>query len=191
MAKLSLVRATTSKLVRVFIQDSSVTTGAGLAGLAFGSAGLTAYYIIEGQATMTAITLATMTVGTWATGGFKEIDATHAPGLYEIGLPNAVLASGASVVVFLQGAANMVPCVVEIELTATNNQTADNGLSAAFIGSSPWNATTYGDALKAAWTQGVGKWAISGTTLNVYAPDGTTVLKAFTLNSSTAPTSRT
>ena len=51
-------------------------------------------------------------------------------------------------------------------------------------------AETVGDALNAARAQGFGKWSISGTTLNLYANDGTTVVKAFTLDSSTAPTSR-
>lgn len=115
--KLQIKKGVTSKLLRVFIQDSSVTTGAGLTGLLYNSAGLTAYYIREGAATATAITLATMTVGTWATGGFKEVDATNMPGLYEIGIPNAVIASGAdSVVVLLKGAANMVPVALEIQL---------------------------------------------------------------------------
>ncbi len=131
MAKLSLVRGTASKLLRVFIQDSTSTSGAGLIGLVFDTSGLTAYYIIEGAASMTAITLATMTVGTWATGGFKEVDATNAPGLYEIGVPNLAIASGASVVIYLQGAANMVPCVAELELTAVNNQVVNSyGLAA-------------------------------------------------------------
>ena len=67
--KLIIKKGTTSKLCRVKILDTSVTTGAGLTGLAFGSAGLTAYYIREGAATATAISLITMTVGTWASGG--------------------------------------------------------------------------------------------------------------------------
>lgn len=48
-----------------------------------------------------------------------------------------------------------------------------------------------GDALNAARADGFGKWTISGTTLTLYAADGTTIVKTFTLDSSTAPTSRT
>lgn len=61
------------------------------------------------------------------------------------------------------------------------------------LGASPWNATTLGDALKASWTQGQGKWVLdSGAkTLSIYAPDGTTALAVFTLDSATSPTSRT
>ncbi len=51
-------------------------------------------------------------------------------------------------------------------------------------------ANTHGDCLNAARAQGFGKWVISGTTLNLYANDGTTVVKSFTLDSATAPTQR-
>lgn len=115
--KFSLLAGTTSKLLQIFIQDSSKTDGSGLTGLLYNSAGLTAYYYREGAASATAITLATMTVGTWASGGFKEIDATHMPGVYQIGVPDAVLAPGAdSAVIFLRGAADMVPLPLEIDL---------------------------------------------------------------------------
>jgi hypothetical protein len=52
-------------------------------------------------------------------------------------------------------------------------------------------ANTIGDCWNAARAQGFGKWAISGTTLNMYAPDGSTIVRSFTLDSSSAPTSRT
>lgn len=120
--KLKLARSTTSKIVRVFIQDSTSTTGAGLAGLVYNSAGLTAYYIAEGSATATAITLATAVVGTYTSGGFVAVDATNMPGLYEIGIPNAALATGNSVLLYLKGATNMIPNLVEIELDAVNYQ---------------------------------------------------------------------
>lgn len=52
-------------------------------------------------------------------------------------------------------------------------------------------AHTVGDALNAARAEGFGKWTIAGTTWNMYANDGTTLIHSFTLDSSTAPTSRT
>lgn len=123
MAKLSLLAGTTSKLLDVFIQDSSSTTGAGLTGLAYNTASLTGYYYREGAASAVAITLATMTLGTWASGGFIVVDGTNMPGCYQIGIPNAAIASGAkSVIIMLKGAANMAPLVIEIELTAIDNQ---------------------------------------------------------------------
>ncbi len=125
MAKLSPVQATTSKMIDVFIQDSSSTTGSGLTGLVYNTAGLTAYYYREGAGSAVAISLVTATVGTWTSGGFKEVDATNMPGVYQLGLPNAAVAAGAkSVKVFLKGATSMAPCPAEFELPAVDNQDA-------------------------------------------------------------------
>src|SRR5216684_1203845 len=107
----------TGKILGIFILDSSKTDGSGLTGLAFNSAGLIAYYWREGDASATAITLATATAGTWATGGFKERDETHMPGWYDFDIPNAAIASGVkSVQVHLQGATNMVPLPINIQI---------------------------------------------------------------------------
>ena len=46
--KLKIKEGTTSKLCRIFIQDSSSTTGAGLTGLAYNTSGIQAHYIREG-----------------------------------------------------------------------------------------------------------------------------------------------
>lgn len=51
-------------------------------------------------------------------------------------------------------------------------------------------AQTVGDALNAARAQGFGKWVLTGTSLAIYAADGTTIVKTLTLDSSTAPTQR-
>lgn len=125
--KLKLKEGTTSKIVTVFIQDSSSSVGAGLTGLVYNSGSLTAYWIAEGDATATAITLVTMTAGTWTSSGFKEVDATNMPGIYQLGLPNVVIdnSSEGSVVVMLKGATDMAPVVLEIELDTINYQPTD------------------------------------------------------------------
>lgn len=130
--KLSIKAGATSQSVNVFIQNSTSTTGAGLTGLAFNTASLTAYYSFSGaSAGSVVIALATLaTLGTaWSTGGFLQIDSTNMPGWYRLDLPNAVLAaaSGRSVSIHLQGAANMAPCPIEIELTGWDNQDAVHG----------------------------------------------------------------
>jgi len=59
----------TSRTEYVFIQNSSSTTGAGLTGLVFNSAGLTAYYAVE-RGAATPITLVTQTAtGAYSSGG--------------------------------------------------------------------------------------------------------------------------
>lgn len=256
--KIQIKRGTTSKLVRVFVQDSGQSDGRGLTGLAQNAAGFVAYYIREGDASPTVIAKSAGTVGTWSSGGWAEIDATNMPGLYEFGLPNTVLAGGASVVVLLKGAAGMVPVPLEIQLVAFDTEDAtalglsrldaaistrlatagytapDNATiatratqasvdtvagyldtevaaikaktdnlpaSPAAVGSamtldltqaipSSTTVATVGRALLGMEAQALGKWTIVGTTLTLYRQDGTTVVRAFTLDSGTAPTQR-
>jgi hypothetical protein len=125
MAKLALYQGTASKNLNVYIVSAS--TSQGLTGLAFNTAGLTAYYFPEGAATAVAITLVAGSLGGWISGGFVEVDATHMPGVYQLGIPNAALSSGKSVMVVLRGAASMNETNFEIELTAVNNQDAIRG----------------------------------------------------------------
>ena len=194
MPNLSIHQGATSKIVRLFIKDSSVTTGAGKTGLAFNTASLTAYYIKEGDTSTTAITLVTTTVGVWVSGGFVEVDATNAPGLYELSLPNAAIASGKALTVCLKGATNMTETVLEYQLTAFDDQNAaSHGLTAVpvnlaqAVSVSP-TAGTVGAAFAASIAGAIGKFVISGTPGNagatgiLYASDGTTALKTFDLS---------
>lgn len=124
MQKFLITKGATSVILPISIFDSSSTTGAKLTGLVFNTAGLTAYYNRSGASgAATAITLATATKGTWATGGFVAIDGTNMPGDYELHIPNAAIASGANtVLVQLKGATNMVPVNLEIDLFAVDLQ---------------------------------------------------------------------
>lgn len=126
--KLSIQVASTSQTINVFIQDSSSLTGEGLAGLAYNSDSLTAYYALPkaAAAVITLVTLAAITTA-WSSGGFKEIDATNMPGWYRLDIPDAALASGRFVSIQLKGATNMAPLPIEIELTGWNNQDAVHG----------------------------------------------------------------
>lgn len=116
--KLLVKKATTNHTVYVFIQDSSSTTGAGLTGLVYNSAGLVCYYV-RPLAAAVALSLATQTVtGAHSDGGFVEVDATNMPGVYRLDLSDAIIATGVdSVVVHLKGATNMAPLPLEIQLT--------------------------------------------------------------------------
>ena len=117
--KLDILKGTTSKIVEVFIQDSSSAIGAGLTGVAFGD--ITAYYALNDAAGgATVHTPATMTIGTWASGGFIEKDATNMPGIYQLGVFNAALTGADSVIIMLKGATNMAPVVLEIQLVDYN-----------------------------------------------------------------------
>src|SRR5258708_6272813 len=130
--KLQLTAGATSQTINLFVRDSTSSTGAGLTGLVFNSAGLTAYYALP-QAASVQITLATLAAVTsvYSSGGFKEIDATNMPGWYRFDLPNATIASGIFSSIHLRGAANMAPLPLEIQLIAVNLQdTVRFGLTA-------------------------------------------------------------
>jgi len=120
-----LILAGTSQLVTVSIKNA--TTGNGLTGLLFNTAGLTAYYTREATGTPVAITLATMTAGTWASGGFVELDAANQPGLYQLGVPDAVAAAGEVYAdISLKGAANMFDVNFKVELINQIDLGSDN-----------------------------------------------------------------
>ena len=109
----------TSNIFQVFVRDSSSLTGGGLTGLAYNTSSLTAYYHRDTDTTATAISLVTMTVGTFTSSGFKEIDATNMPGWYQICPPDAAIASGAKSCAFhMAGATNMAPLPFEVQLVA-------------------------------------------------------------------------
>ena len=132
MAKLSIVAGTTSKTVDVLAQNNTSTKGAGLTGLVYNSTNLQAYYYREGANATVAIALATATLGTWATGGFIVIDGPNMPGMYQLSIPNLALAAGAkSVKIYIfeitTTALNLAPIILEIELTATDNQDGVHG----------------------------------------------------------------
>jgi hypothetical protein len=133
VAKLSIVAGATSQSVNVFIQDSTSTTGAGLAAVAPAGGslltGTIAYYSFSGaNASATVISLAVLaTVGSaWSSAGIVTIDDTHMKGVCRLDIPNAVIAAskGRSVTVVISGGTNMAPCVLELELTGVDNQDA-------------------------------------------------------------------
>lgn len=123
MAKQIVQANNTSRSEYIFIQNSSVSTGAGLTGLVFNSAGLTAYYVVE-RGAATAITLVTLASATaaYTSGGFIAVDGTNMPGLYRFDVPNALFATAGTdkVVVMLKGATNMAPVLLEYQIVAFN-----------------------------------------------------------------------
>lgn len=114
--KLNIIPGSTSVLIEIFLSDSSKTDGSGLTGVEFGD--ITGYFYRSGAASPVELAaLKTMTIGTWVTEGFKEIDAVNFAGYYQFGIPNAALVLGSGKVNFLlKGAANMAPLPIEIQI---------------------------------------------------------------------------
>jgi hypothetical protein len=112
----------TSNIFLIFIEDSA-SAGNGKTGLAYNTGSLTAYYKRDAGTAAVSITLVTITtLGTFASGGFKEVDATNMPGVYEFHPPDAALSAGAkSVKILIKGASGMWPVEVNIDLGAPEN----------------------------------------------------------------------
>ena len=162
----------------------SETIYLGVTGLTHLTSGLSASYVRTGSARV-GFSLASQTVtGAWVSGGFVEIDAVNMPGMYRIDIPNAAFSSGTT----------------SVTVAIKNSNTAfgtylSYSLQPVYIDltqSVPYSNTvqTIGDALNAARSSGFGKWTLNDKTLTLYGGDNTTVVKTFTLNSSTYPTER-
>jgi hypothetical protein len=83
---------TTNYLLDVFVQNLA-QSGRGYTGLTYADTGLLLSYHRLNAATAPTITKATATAGSFTSGGFVEVDATKQPGIYQIGVPNAVFAA--------------------------------------------------------------------------------------------------
>ena len=148
-------QGSTSQMVEFDVFDSSSTVGARLAGLVYNTSSLTAYYNLQNAAgAATAISLVTMTKGTWTSGGFVAVDATNMPGVYQLCLPNAAVAASAGVnyvTVVLKGATNMVPVVLNVRLTNwVASTTPANTLTVAATGEASANTTKINGTAQAA-----------------------------------------
>lgn len=119
MSDYTIAKGVTSQTIEFDVWDSSSSTGARLTGLVHNTASLVCYYYRQGASGETAITLVTATLGTWTSSGFIVIDATNMPGRYQLHLPDAVIADAAGVdrvTVTIEGAANMVPVTLSLDL---------------------------------------------------------------------------
>lgn len=103
----------------------------------------------------------------------------------------ALAPTGGSAPTVNQIAAAILVTPANLIASDSSGRTTSNLNLAQAVPSTGNTAHTVGDALNAARADGFGPWGIVGTTLNLYASDGTTVVHAFTLNSSTVPTART
>lgn len=140
MAKVQFKNGQTSVILRVFLQDTSSTTGAGKTGLTSASAGLIISTIADNEATATTYTQAGSTIETITTLGtfaaptatkcrFKEIDATNFPGAYEIQIADArwAVSSAKSLLVSILGATGIPPTFAEVQLSAVDPNDAVRG----------------------------------------------------------------
>jgi hypothetical protein len=107
-----LKRGTTAFIMNV---EMRTLGGVPMTGLTY--ANVTAYWIAEGQAgTATVISLSAGTAGTWSSGGWVAVDPTNMPGAYQLGMPNAVVASAVRSVKLRLASSGAYPRTIEIQL---------------------------------------------------------------------------
>jgi hypothetical protein len=128
--KLLLKNGVTGLCLRVFLQDSAAADGSGKTGLTYQSAGLAIAAIADNESATTAYsganveTIAALgTFGPPTAGkcGFREVDASSHPGVYEVHLANArwAVAAARSVLVTFKAAGAAV-CHAEVQLGNSN-----------------------------------------------------------------------
>ena len=120
--KISRQVGTVSEILNIYIQDATVSTGAGLANVSASSVNFA--WMRNNQATVSSGTCSSnTTLGTYSTVALIQVNSTSTLGWYQFGCPDGALASGRSVLVHLSGGpAAMAQVPIEIELTAGTNQ---------------------------------------------------------------------
>lgn len=124
-----LKRASVSNLHRIFIMDSSSTTGQGKTSLTFASSGLNISTITDVESVAVTYTSAASgietipTLGTYSTPTsgtcrFKEVDATNHPGLYELQFENSRynVTNAKKLICTISGPVNVAQVQFEIQL---------------------------------------------------------------------------
>lgn len=199
----------TSQTIDIFLQDSSSSTGQGLSGLVFNSAGLVASYRKGATGSRVAITLATQTVGgAFSSGGFVEIDATNMKGVYRLDLPNAAVDTEGFVTLYLYGATNLLPTALRIDCRALpvdvkkfggTNGTFASGIPTAEMLTASIDAilsrnvsnveTTMPEHCLGTIILAMLEHSISGSTLTIKGTDGSTTrfTKTLTTNAAADP----
>ena len=132
-----------SQILQVFVNDATVSTGAGLANIVASS--VTFAWFRSNMAAVSSGTCTTGTLGTFGVSSFVQALSTNALGWYQFCPPDGVFLSGSSAAIHLSLAPSMAPLPILIELTATDNQTAMSSQTISTFLSGSVNASTVAD----------------------------------------------
>lgn len=132
-----------SQILEVFVNDATVSTGAGLANIVASS--VTFAWFRSNMAAVSSGTCTTGTLGTFGVSSFVQALSTNALGWYQFCPPDGVFLSGSSAAIHLSLAPSMAPLPILIELTATDNQTAMSSQTISTFLSGSVNASTVAD----------------------------------------------
>jgi hypothetical protein len=124
-----LPRGSTSQRKRVFIGSTGSANGDGRTGLAHNTAGLEIWVLPIGNGAPNVYTAAAGKIESIAAVGtyvaptqsdrirFGQVDATNAPGLYELQFRDELFAAGTSIVGAVRGVADAIVCPFELQLS--------------------------------------------------------------------------
>lgn len=125
-----LKKGSKSKLILVYARDAA-DRRSGMTGLGPLKPGAVAAYVREGAPEPAQMHLVLSRVGEYLPNGWAEIDAELMPGVYQLGLPDAVLEGGADGAMVYLGFAGAAIDPIEISLVAYDPQDASRiGMSA-------------------------------------------------------------
>ena len=131
------VVGTTEEMVDIFVQDATVTTGAGLPNLVIST--FSSYYHRTDMTSTSSVTLvSTGTMGTWSSGQWLQINSTFMRGWYQFCAPNGMYANGSSVALHMYGHPSMAPVLMRYDITRQNNQSTV--VNAGPVGVSSFNS---------------------------------------------------
>lgn len=191
--KLQLKKAETSVILIVFIQNSSLTTGAGLGSLDQTSSITGGYVKRNGTGVALAVDENVTTEGTYeapSTAGQVRIGtpANMPTGFYELHFHNDLFTTADYVTIGLGGATNMAPLNIEVQLV-TNDLNTDpwtTALTEAYAADGA--AFTPAQALYMIWARHGNFKDADTTTPDALKLDGSTVAMTFTTDSAASPT---
>lgn len=116
-----LKKGTTARTIFVQVRDA-VHGRTPVVGLSHRSPGAIAAYLRAGETAALPIALTAGSLGKYQPGGIVEVDTLLMPGIYQLGIPDAALASGADSVVVFVGFAGAHVDPTEISLVAYDPQ---------------------------------------------------------------------
>jgi hypothetical protein len=119
----------TGEKLNIFIQNATVSTGAGLANVSSEDVSYTIY-----RSDMTALSTGTCSTSSGSLGLYfastlVQLSSTDALGWYQFHVPNFAFAGGTSAILHMYGAASMAPVPVEIDLSTHARVTVPVGVS--------------------------------------------------------------
>lgn len=120
MPQISRVIGTTSEKLLVFVNDATVSTGAGLANVVASTVNFS--WCRDDMATMSSGTATTGTLGTYTVSSFVQVSSTSSLGWYMFCPPDSAFLSGRKALIHIYGAPSMAPVPVLVELTGFDNQ---------------------------------------------------------------------